>query len=155
MWSVGVVMYMLLCGFPPFTADSYDALFTKICKGQFKFLSPYWDLISDEAKDLICHLIEVDTAKRYTADEALTHKWFQSLVGKSPSSLPSTPEAPVPELDLALDQLRVYTAYQKLKRGVLAVVALNRIRISLLGDSPTAVRLSSTEGLDNDDFLLA
>jgi len=46
-WSIGIILYILLCGFPPFFDDNNDKLFEKITKGKFEFPSPYWDDISD------------------------------------------------------------------------------------------------------------
>jgi len=64
-WSVGVVMYILLCGYPPFFDDGENmgALFEQIMAGDFEFADPYWTDISAEAKDLIRHLLAVDPKK--------------------------------------------------------------------------------------------
>ncbi|KAH9398638.1 Calcium/calmodulin-dependent protein kinase type 1 [Tyrophagus putrescentiae] len=59
-WSVGVIAYILLCGYPPFYDENDANLFAQILKGDFEFDSPYWDEISDSAKDFIRHLICVD-----------------------------------------------------------------------------------------------
>jgi len=74
-WSIGVIMYILLCGFPPFYADNNAKLFEKIMKGDFQFLTPYWDPISDAAKQLIKKMIVVDPAVRYTANQVLGDPW--------------------------------------------------------------------------------
>ena len=68
-WSIGVIMYILLCGFPPFYAPNNQQLFEKIQKGEFQFLAPYWDPISDSAKELIKKMIVVDPALRYSAQQ--------------------------------------------------------------------------------------
>ena len=52
LWSVGVIVYILLCGFPPFYGDNDAQMFKKIKAGQYKFLAPYWAPISDDAKDV-------------------------------------------------------------------------------------------------------
>lgn len=57
MWSAGVIMYILLCGYPPFYNENEAILFESIMAGQFEFHSHYWDHISDEAKDLIMYVI--------------------------------------------------------------------------------------------------
>lgn len=64
-WSIGVITFILLCGYPPFHHDNHNALFRLIKAGKFEFSSPYWDHISDEAKDLINQMLVVDPAKRY------------------------------------------------------------------------------------------
>jgi len=83
MWSVGVIVYILLCGFPPFYGENDAQMFRKIRSAQYKFLSPYWDGISMEAKDFVSRLLVVDPAKRMTAHQALKHKW---LVGTNVST---------------------------------------------------------------------
>lgn len=75
-WSIGVIAYILLCGYPPFY-DEVDAnLFAQILKGDFEFDAPYWDEISDSAKDFISHLICVNPDVRYTCKQALQHPWI-------------------------------------------------------------------------------
>ncbi|BFZ22328.1 hypothetical protein BsWGS_25367 [Bradybaena similaris] len=77
MWAVGVITYILLCGFPPFRSPDRNQteLFEYIKAGDFEFISPYWDNTSRNAKDLISHLLVVDKSKRYTAIDVLCHKW--------------------------------------------------------------------------------
>ena len=57
MWALGCVLYTLLCGFPPFYDESIEVLTEKVAKGQYTFLSPWWDDISKSAQDLISHQI--------------------------------------------------------------------------------------------------
>ena len=78
MWALGCVLYTLLCGFPPFYDESIEVLTEKVAKGQFTFLSPWWDDISKSAQDLIAHLLEVDPEKRYSINEFLAHPWIQA-----------------------------------------------------------------------------
>ncbi|XP_050996063.1 serine/threonine-protein kinase DCLK3 [Acomys russatus] len=80
MWAAGVILYILLCGFPPFRSPErdQDELFSIIQQGQFEFLAPYWDNISDAAKDLVRHLLVVDPKKRYTAHQVLQHPWIEA-----------------------------------------------------------------------------
>lgn len=77
-WSIGVIAYILLCGYPPFYDEdgNDDNLFAQIMKGEYEFDSPYWDNISEPAKDFISHLICVDTKKRFTCKTALEHPWI-------------------------------------------------------------------------------
>ncbi|KAI8629630.1 CAMK/CAMK1 protein kinase [Xylariaceae sp. FL1651] len=77
MWALGCVLYTLLCGFPPFYDESIEVLTEKVAKGQYTFLSPWWDDISKSAQDLIGHLLTVDPDKRYTIKEFLSHPWIQ------------------------------------------------------------------------------
>ncbi|KAI5920749.1 kinase-like domain-containing protein [Camillea tinctor] len=77
MWALGCVLYTLLCGFPPFYDESIEVLTEKVAKGQYTFLSPWWDDISKSAQDLISHLLTVDPEKRFTINEFLDHPWIQ------------------------------------------------------------------------------
>ncbi|XP_056429301.1 calcium/calmodulin-dependent protein kinase type 1D isoform X1 [Hyla sarda] len=75
-WSIGVIAYILLCGYPPFYDENDSKLFEQILKADYEFDSPYWDDISDSAKDFISHLMEKDANKRYTCEQALRHPWI-------------------------------------------------------------------------------
>lgn len=75
-WSIGVISYILLCGYPPFYDENDAKLFEQILKAEYEFDSPYWDDISDSAKDFICHMMEKDPLKRYTCEQALQHPWI-------------------------------------------------------------------------------
>ncbi|GAB1285912.1 Calcium/calmodulin-dependent protein kinase type 1G [Apodemus speciosus] len=75
-WSIGVITYILLCGYPPFYEETESKLFEKIKEGYYEFESPFWDDISESAKDFICHLLEKDPNERYTCEKALRHPWI-------------------------------------------------------------------------------
>ncbi|KAK5122478.1 hypothetical protein LTR85_004062 [Meristemomyces frigidus] len=79
-WSLGVVLYICLCGFPPFSDELYSAenpytLSQQIKMGRFDYPSPYWDSVGDPALDLIDRMLTVDVEKRITIDECLEHPW--------------------------------------------------------------------------------
>jgi len=76
MWSLGVIMYILLCGFPPFYDENNAALFETIKAGRYDYPSPYWDGVSKDAKALIDSLLQVDPTNRFTAPEVLEHPWI-------------------------------------------------------------------------------
>ena len=77
MWALGCVLYTLLCGFPPFYDESIQVLTEKVARGQYTFLSPWWDDISKSAQDLVSHLLTVNPDKRYTIEEFLSHPWIR------------------------------------------------------------------------------
>jgi len=77
LWSIGVIIYILLCGYPPFYADNAPALFKKIMEVNFDFDDPSWDEVSEAAKNLIRHLLVKDPKKRYTAQQCLQDPWVQ------------------------------------------------------------------------------
>lgn len=101
MWAMGCVLYTLLCGFPPFYDESIKTLTEKVAKGQYSFLSPWWDDISSSSKDLIIHLLCIDPDERYTIDEFLHHPWI--LKGQQPTPQEQkpvpAPVAPSPAFD--------------------------------------------------------
>lgn len=80
-WSIGVISYILLCGYPPFYDENDANLFAQILKGEFEFDSPYWDDISQEAKEFIRQLMCVDVDKRLSCDSALQHAWITGAKG--------------------------------------------------------------------------
>ncbi|XP_077337285.1 uncharacterized protein LOC143982448 [Lithobates pipiens] len=75
-WSIGVITYILLCGYPPFYEETESKLFEKIKDGTYEFESPFWDDISKSAKDFISCLLEKDPKKRYNCEKALKHPWI-------------------------------------------------------------------------------
>ncbi|TMS38854.1 hypothetical protein L596_005488 [Steinernema carpocapsae] len=80
MWSIGVIMYILLCGFPPFFSahglPMSPGMKSRIRTGQYTFPSPEWDKVSEAAKDLIRKLLKTDPSERYTIDQVMQHKWI-------------------------------------------------------------------------------
>ena len=79
MWALGCVLYTLLCGFPPFYDESIQTLTEKVARGQYTFLSPWWDDISKSAQDLVSHLLTVDPEKRYNIKQFLNHPWIREI----------------------------------------------------------------------------
>ncbi|KAI4883595.1 hypothetical protein NFI96_020711 [Prochilodus magdalenae] len=99
-WSIGVITYILigtrhrhsrssLCGYPPFYEDSESLLFSKIKKAQYEFDSPFWDDISESAKDFVRNLIQKDPELRYTTEQALKHPWIMGKTARSRNILRS------------------------------------------------------------------
>ncbi|XP_014890028.1 serine/threonine-protein kinase DCLK2-like isoform X1 [Poecilia latipinna] len=76
-WAAGVITYILLCGFPPFRSENnrQEELFEQILLGKLDFPSPYWDNITDSAKDLISRMLQVNAETRSMAKDVLSHPW--------------------------------------------------------------------------------
>jgi calcium/calmodulin-dependent protein kinase I len=124
LWSIGVILYILLCGFPPFYDDNNSMLFMAIKKADYSFPSPYWDKVSKPAIDLIQKLLQLDPAKRLTIDEAMKHPWISGKEEQSSENLAS-----------AQEQLKKFNAKKKLKNAINSVLAVNRISRMTLGPS--------------------
>ena len=82
MWSAGCMLYILLCGYPPFYGDDNQEILKMVQEGAFDFDGEEWDDISNDAKDLIKKLI-CKPERRLTAEEALKHKWVRNLTKKA------------------------------------------------------------------------
>ena len=76
-WSAGVILYILLSGDPPFNGANDNEIYTKIAQMKFSFPERKWKNISNDAKDLLCHMI-VPENERYTAEQVLNHPWFKN-----------------------------------------------------------------------------
>lgn len=79
MWGLGCVLYTMLCGFPPFYDEKIDILTEKISRGEYTFLEPWWDEISDGAKHAVRKLLEVNPENRYDIDEFLSDPWLNTF----------------------------------------------------------------------------
>jgi serine/threonine protein kinase len=109
MWAIGCVLYTLLCGFPPFYDENVQFLTEKIARGQYTFLSPWWDDISKSAQDLISHLLTVDPQKRYTIEDFLAHPWVcqtdEDTIAAADAPPLATPYAPLRQTCLQQSEL--------------------------------------------------
>lgn len=125
LWSIGIVIYIMLCGFPPFYSENNQELFKMIQSGKFDFPSPYWDDISESAKDLIKNLLVLNPADRHDASAILAHPW---IVGKG---VPSEHMSDVQE------KLKEFNARRRLKRAGQIVIAVNRLQNLIKGKATT------------------
>ena len=124
-WSLGVVLYICLCGFPPFsdelnTPDNPYNLSQQIKMGRFDYPSPYWDSIGDPALDLIDRMLTVEVDKRITVDECLEHPWITNRSFKITDSTDG--------LTGAMDQLDF--SKRKVGRERTLLSSINDIKVS-------------------------
>ncbi|XP_058390925.1 calcium/calmodulin-dependent protein kinase type 1B isoform X2 [Diceros bicornis minor] len=122
-WALGVISYILLCGYPPFYDESDPELFSQILRASYEFDSPFWDDISESAKDFIRHLLERDPQKRFTCQQALQHLWISGDAAFDKDILGSVSE-----------QIQKNFARTHWKRAFNATSFLHHIR--KLGQSP-------------------
>lgn len=115
-WSMGVILYILLCGFPPFHDDNQALLFEQIKNGKYDFPDPWWSNISDQAKDLVKKMMTVDPKARYSIDDCLKHPWIS---GDAAS------DAPIQGL---AESMRKWNARRKFRQGALGVIASNKMK---------------------------
>jgi serine/threonine protein kinase len=118
MWAFGVILYILLGGYPPFHDNDQKKLFKKILRGAYQFHPEYWTEISSEAKDLIRGLLTLDPHDRLTVDQALNHPWVRATDSKLMAK----------SLDANLAELKKFQAAKKFKAGIKAVIAMNKLR---------------------------
>ncbi|KAG4962030.1 hypothetical protein GLYMA_14G035800v4 [Glycine max] len=112
-WSIGVMLYILLCGVPPFWAESENGIFNAILRGHIDFTSDPWPSISPAAKDLVRKMLHSDPRQRLTSYEVLNHPWI-----KEDGEAPDTP------LDNAvLNRLKQFRAMNQFKKVALRVIA--------------------------------
>jgi len=117
-WSIGVILYILLCGFPPFYDESNAVLFQLIKKGQYTMPSPYWDDVSDGAKDLVKKLLTVDPKQRANIKQILAHPWIVSKESNNAAALA-----------MQAEQLKKYVAKGRFKKAINTVVAVNKMKM--------------------------
>jgi len=114
MWSTGVILYILLCGFPPFYEEDEEDLYDSIIEGKFSFPDPYWSKVSDSAKDLITKLLVVDPNHRISSKQALEHPWVRGETALGD------------HMDTAVAELKKFRARQRLRGAIHAVRAAKK-----------------------------
>ncbi|KAM4737761.1 LOW QUALITY PROTEIN: calcium/calmodulin-dependent protein kinase IGb [Anableps anableps] len=131
-WSIGVITYILLCGYPPFYEESETRLFSKIMKAQYEFDSPFWDEISESAKDFIRNMMQKNPSMRYSTDQALRHPWIIGKTARSQDIYYSVSA-----------QIQKNFAQSKWKQAYNAAVAINHMKKLQLAHTELALRQAS------------
>ena len=113
-WSCGVIFYILLCGYPPFNAETDEEIFSAVLKGEFVFPEEEWNSVSEEAKNLIKKMLVLDPKKRISALEALQDVWFKINEEKTENNK-----------NLAIDvisNMKKFKKSQKLEKATIAFI---------------------------------
>jgi calcium-dependent protein kinase len=84
MWSAGVILYTMLCGYQPFTAEYLKELIEKIRKADYTMDSIEWKSVSNDAKEMVQMCLQVDPKKRIKVKDALFHRWILNKQNTSP-----------------------------------------------------------------------
>merc|ERR1719253_1680808 len=113
-WSLGAIMYILLCGAPPFYGDTDAEVLKKVRRGKYDFDMSAWEDVSMDAKELINKLLVLDARKRFTVEKALHHTWVERLAPNSGDKQISSS---------AFSNLKNFRAQNKLKKAALTVIA--------------------------------
>jgi len=132
LWSCGVIMYILLTGRPPFNGSSEEEIMKKIKEGNYDLKKYPWGIISEEAKDLLKGLLQVNAKKRFSAKQALEHKWFQ--IEKTKSSL-NAYNVKNRQLNKLIDNLMKYRSDNVLRCAVIALLVHNSIQLNQAHDA--------------------
>ncbi|XP_073269864.1 calcium-dependent protein kinase 8-like [Primulina huaijiensis] len=112
-WSAGVILYILLCGVPPFWAETEQGVAQAIIRSVVDFKRDPWPKVSDNAKDLVKKMLDPDPSRRYTAQQVLEHPWLQNAKKAPNVSLGETVKS----------RLKQFSMMNKLKKKALKVVA--------------------------------
>ncbi len=112
-WSAGVILYIMLCGYPPFIGNDEDEIFKANLEGNYDFNDKVWDDISDDAKDLISKIL-VPEKERLSPKECLNHQWVKET---------SKTEASTESRQIFLERLRRFQGASKLKKAILSYLA--------------------------------
>ncbi|XP_064863954.1 calcium/calmodulin-dependent protein kinase type II delta chain-like isoform X2 [Oncorhynchus nerka] len=135
-WACGVILYILLVGYPPFWDEDQHKLYQQIKAGAYDFPSPEWDTVTPEAKNLINQMLTINPSKRITADQALKHPWICQR---------STVASMIHRQE-TVECLRKFNARRKLKGAILTTMLVSRnFSVGRQHTNPAAV--SSTASL--------
>jgi calcium-dependent protein kinase len=121
-WSLGVILYMLLSGTPPFDGFDDQSILQKVKIGKYSLEGESWELISNEAKDLIKKMLTYSPEKRINAEDALKHEWFKKFLKFKNTNThnPLTKEVMSHISAVPFENLRKFNARQKIQRATIA-----------------------------------
>jgi len=142
LWACGVILYILLVGYPPFWDDDQNRLYDQIKIGKYEFPSPEWDTVTIEAKDLIRKMLKTNPTERITAHEALRHPWISQ----------SERIASHIHRQQTVDAMKAWNARRKLKGAIITMIASRNFstRVSISNKTSKDVK-ASRESVNLDE----
>ena len=143
LWSCGVIMYILLTGRPPFNGINEEEIMKKIKDGIYDMSRYPWGIISEDAKDLIKGLLQVNPKKRFTAKQALEHKWFKNEKIKASQTCYNIKNR---QLNKLIDNLVKYRTDNILRCAVIALLVHNSIQLNQAHDAVKLFNLIDKNG---------
>jgi len=112
-WSAGVILYILLCGYPPFGGKTDAKILQRVEKGMYAFEGREWEVVTEAAKDIISQMLVLDIHQRAQASKLMTHKWFQVAATAPAAALGAH----------MVKRLRAFAGMSRMKRLALVVLA--------------------------------
>ncbi|XP_061626946.1 serine/threonine-protein kinase DCLK2 isoform X3 [Phyllopteryx taeniolatus] len=154
-WAAGVITYILLCGFPPFRSESnqQEELFEQILLGRLDYPSPYWDNITDSAKELIGKMLLVNAEGRYSARDIQAHPWVTVAYSPARMAARSNRRRSLTRRDFALQE--DVDAENNMKAEVTGELRTHFSPTAKRGDAAAAVSVIMKTALDKETLQLA
>jgi len=145
LWSCGVIMFTVLCGYPPFYGKTDQEVLRKVRAGNFTFEPKDWRHVSDDAKALVKMLLRMDPTQRATAEEALQHEWIRCRAPRAKN---------IPLQESLVENLRGFRSQNKLKKAALQIIAgqLSETQIKGLRETFEALDANGDGLLTSDEL---
>eukprot|EP00922_Rhytidocystis_sp_ex-Travisia-forbesii_P018963 GHVS01028161.1.p1 GENE.GHVS01028161.1~~GHVS01028161.1.p1 ORF type:complete len:704 (+),score=129.27 GHVS01028161.1:94-2205(+) len=149
-WSCGVILYVLLCGYPPFNGATDPEIMDKVRLGEFRFLDADWKEVSEDAKSLIREMLTIDTKKRITSAAALRHKWIVDMTSERATKVEYK------ALTGALGSMKRFHKTQKLAQAAMLFMGSKLTSVEETKELMATFRLLDTNGdgqLDRNELV--
>lgn len=147
-WSIGVIMYILLWGKPPFEGETDKEIWKRVKEGKYSMDGPEWDDVTEEAQDLIKRLMTYDPKRRYSWADALNHSWFKTQINE---------EYDTANTLAALENLKEFRATKKLQQAAITFIVsqlASKEQMDELQKAFKALDISKTGVLSREELMI-